>query len=112
MFVKFGRTDTLIVLVYVDDILVTACQFMHNPTTAHWLSVKRILRYLRGTMQQGLRLNPSTHLQVQTYADADYASTPDDRRSSSGYCLFLGDNLVSWSATKQKVISRSSAESE
>ncbi|KAL5550806.1 hypothetical protein UlMin_000982 [Ulmus minor] len=89
-----------------------ACQFMHNPTTAHWLSVKRIMRYLRGTMQQGLRLNPSTHLQVQTYADADYASTPDDRRSSSGYCLFFGDNLVSWFATKQKVISRSSAESK
>ena len=89
-----------------------ACQFMHNPTTAHWLSAKRILRYLRGTMQQGLRLNPSSHLQIQTYADADYASTPDDRRSSSGYCLFLGDNLVSWSATKQKVVSRSSAESK
>ncbi|KAL5563802.1 hypothetical protein UlMin_033549 [Ulmus minor] len=89
-----------------------ACQFMHNPTTAHWLAAKRILRYLRGTMQQGLRLNPSSHLQIQTYADADYASTPDDRRSSSGYCLFLGDNLVSWSATKQKVVSRSSAESE
>ncbi|KAL5567439.1 hypothetical protein UlMin_024014 [Ulmus minor] len=89
-----------------------ACQFMHNPTTAHWLSIKRILRYLRGTMQQGLHLNPSTHLQVQTYADADYASTPDDQRSSSGYCLFLRDNLVSWSATKQKVISRSSAEFE
>ncbi|KAL5570076.1 hypothetical protein UlMin_026651 [Ulmus minor] len=89
-----------------------ACQFMHNPTTAHWLSAKRILRYLRGTMQQGLRLNPSSHLQIQTYADADYASTPNDRRSSSGYCLFLGDNLVSWSVTKQKVVSRSSAESE
>ncbi|KAL5573679.1 hypothetical protein UlMin_023276 [Ulmus minor] len=89
-----------------------ACQFMHNPTTAHWLSAKRILRYLRGTMQHGLRLNPSSHLQIQTYADADYASTPDDRRSSSGFCLFFGDNLVSWSATKQKVVSRSSAESE
>ncbi|KAL5577588.1 hypothetical protein UlMin_019287 [Ulmus minor] len=82
-----------------------ACQFMHNPTTAHWLSTKRILRYLRGTTQQGLHLNPSSHLQIQTYANADYTSTPDDRHSSSGYCLFLGDNLVSWSTTKQKVIS-------
>ena len=51
-------------------------------------------------MQQGLHLNPSSHLQIQTYVDADYASTPDDRRSSSGYYLFLGDNLVSWFATK------------
>ncbi|KAL5547516.1 hypothetical protein UlMin_002747 [Ulmus minor] len=89
-----------------------ACQFMHSPTSAHWLSVKRILRYLRGTMQQGLRLNPSQDLHIQAYTDADYASTPDDRKSSSGYCIFFGDNLVSWSATKQKVVSRSSAESE
>ncbi|KAL5570490.1 hypothetical protein UlMin_027065 [Ulmus minor] len=88
------------------------CQFMHSPTSTHWLSVKRILRYLRGTMQQGLRLNPSQDLHIQAYTDADYASTPDDRKSSSGYCIFFGDNLVSWSATKQKVVSRSSAELE
>ncbi|KAL5579473.1 hypothetical protein UlMin_011915 [Ulmus minor] len=72
-----------------------ACQFMHSPTSAHWLSVKRILRYLRGTMQQGLRLNSSQGLHIQAYTDADYASTPDNRRSSSGYCVFFGDNLVS-----------------
>ena len=66
-----------------------ACQFMHSPTSAHWLSVKRILRYLRGTMQQGLRLNSSQDLHIQAYTDADYASTPDDRKSSSGYCIFF-----------------------
>ncbi|KAL5537784.1 hypothetical protein UlMin_045380 [Ulmus minor] len=89
-----------------------ACQFMQSPTSAHWLAVKRILRYLRGTMQDGIKLQASDHLQIQAYTDADYASTPDDRRSSSGYCLYMGENLVSWSATKQKVVSRSSAESE
>ncbi|KAL5540321.1 hypothetical protein UlMin_042883 [Ulmus minor] len=113
MFLHFGKTDTMIILVYVDDILITginkACQFMHSPTSSHWLSVKRILRYLKGTMQQGLRFNPSQDLHIQAYIDADYASTPNDRKSSSGYCIFFGDNLVSWSATKQKVVFHSSA---
>ena len=63
-------------------------------------------------MQQGLRLNSSPDMHIQAYTDADYASTPDDRKSSSGYCVFFGDNLVSWSATKQKVVSRSSEKSE
>ncbi|KAL5549717.1 hypothetical protein UlMin_004948 [Ulmus minor] len=89
-----------------------ACQFMHSPTSAHWLSVKIILRYLRGTMQQGLRLNSSQDLHMQAYTDADYALTPNDRKSSSGYCVFFEDNLVCWSATKQKVVSCSSAESK
>ncbi|RVX04050.1 Retrovirus-related Pol polyprotein from transposon TNT 1-94 [Vitis vinifera] len=89
-----------------------ACQFMQQPTSAHWLSVKRILRYLKGTMQDGLLLSPSTNLTIEGFSDADWGAQPDDRRSSSGYLVYLGGNLVSWSSTKQKVVSRSSAESE
>ena len=75
---------------------------MQSPTTTHWLSVKRILRYLRGTMQDGIKLQACDHLQIQAYTDADYASTPDDRHSSSGYCLYMGENLVSWYALLNK----------
>ncbi|RVW27268.1 Retrovirus-related Pol polyprotein from transposon TNT 1-94 [Vitis vinifera] len=89
-----------------------ACQFMQQPTTAHWLSVKRILRYLRGTMQDGLLFSPSSNLTIEGFTDADWGAHLDDRRSSSGYLVYLGGNLVSWSSTKQKVVSRSSAESE
>jgi histone deacetylase 1/2 len=89
-----------------------AFQFMQQPTTAHWLSVKRILRYLKGTLHDGLLLRPSTHLTVEGFTDADWGAQPDDRRSASGYLVYLGDNLVSWSFTKQKVVSRSSAELE
>ncbi|RVW98057.1 Retrovirus-related Pol polyprotein from transposon TNT 1-94 [Vitis vinifera] len=89
-----------------------ACQFMHRPTSTHWSSVKRILRYLKGTTTHGLLLQPSAHFTVQAYTDADWGAQPDDRRSSSGYLVYLGNNLVSWTASKQKVVSWSSAESE
>ena len=89
-----------------------ACQFMQQPTSAHWLSVKRILRYLRGTMHDGLLLNPSHQLTIEGFTNADWAAQPDDRRSASGYLIYLGGNLISWSSTKQKLVSRSSAESE
>ena len=89
-----------------------ACQFMQQPTTTHWLSVKRILRYLRGTMQDGLLLSPSSNLTIEGFTDADWGAHLVDRRSSSGYLVYLGGNLVSWSSTKQKVMSHNSAESE
>ena len=89
-----------------------ACQFMQQPTTTHWLSVKRILRYLRGTMQDGLLLSPSSNLTIEGFTDVDWDAHLDDRRNSSEYLVYLGGNLVSWSSTKQKVMSHNSAESE
>ena len=88
------------------------CQFMQQPTSAHWFSVKRILRYLKGTLHDGLVLSHSSHLTLEGFSDADWGGQPDDRRSTSGYLVYLGGNLVSWSSSKQKVVSRSSAESE
>ena len=89
-----------------------ACQFMANPTITHWLAVKRILRYLEGTFTHGILIHAVTSLDVHDYTDVDWASCPDDRHNTGGYCLFLGPNLISWSYTKQKVVSYSCAESE
>ena len=89
-----------------------ACQFMQQPTSTHLLAVKRILRYLAGTKSHGITFTASKSLSLSAFSDADWASNPDDRRSTSGYCIFLGDSLVSWSSSKQKVVSRSSTESE
>ncbi|XP_054812150.1 secreted RxLR effector protein 161-like [Prosopis cineraria] len=87
-------------------------QFLSKPTTEHWKGVKRIFRYLKGTSQFGLSITPSQLLNITAYADANWAACPDDRRSVSGYCTYLGGSLVSWCSKKQSVVSRSSTESE
>ncbi|GAU28846.1 hypothetical protein TSUD_21830 [Trifolium subterraneum] len=91
------------------------CQFLSNPLEDHWKAVKRILRYLSGTLHHGLLLQaaPSNQpLPLVGFCDADWASDPDDRRSTSGACIFIGPNLVSWWSKKQTLVARSSAEAE
>ncbi|WVZ64535.1 hypothetical protein U9M48_014036 [Paspalum notatum var. saurae] len=88
------------------------CQFLHAPTTSHWTAVKRILRYVKGTISYGLKLQKSPSMLVSAFSDADWAGSLDDRRSTSGFFVFLGTNLVSWSARKQATVSRSSTEAE
>jgi hypothetical protein len=85
---------------------------MHALTTAHFQLVKRVLRYLRGTSHYGLQLYRSSSQNLLTYSDADWAGCSDTRKSTSGFCVFLGDNLVSWSSKRQATVSRSSAEAE
>jgi len=88
-------------------------QFMSSPTIDHWQSIKRILRYLQGTIQHCLHIKPSTDLDLVGFSDADWATSVDDRKSMAGQCVFfLGETLVSWSSRKQKVVSRSSTKSE
>jgi len=88
------------------------CLHMHDPREPHLAALKRILRYIRGTLHLGLHLRPSTQDDLVVYSDADWAGCPDTRKSISGYALFLGDNLVSWSSKRQNTVSRSSAEAE
>ncbi|KAH9658913.1 hypothetical protein KPL70_023664 [Citrus sinensis] len=87
-------------------------QFMASPLQPHWLACKRVLRYLKETIDYDLSFRKSDSFDLVAYSDADWGSDPDDRRSTSGYCIYLGDNLVSWSSKKQSVVSKSSAESE
>ncbi|XP_031503871.1 secreted RxLR effector protein 161-like [Nymphaea colorata] len=88
-----------------------ACQFMHDPTKEHWSYVKRILRYLKGTLNLGLHITKSD-FKLSWHADADWAGCPDDRRSTGGYLTFLGANLISWSSSKQRTVAKSSKEAE
>ncbi|XP_022014710.2 uncharacterized mitochondrial protein AtMg00810-like [Helianthus annuus] len=88
------------------------CLFMHTPREPHFAFLKRILRYIKGTLDYGLRLTASSTSSLIAYSDADWAGCPDSRRSTSGYCVFLGNNLISWSSKRQPTVSRSSAEAE
>lgn len=85
---------------------------MHDPRDSHLAALKRILRYVRGTLDYGLHVQHSSTANLVAYSDADWAGCPDTRKSTSGYAVFLGDNLVSWSSKRQHTVSRSSAEAE
>ncbi|XP_014523648.1 uncharacterized protein LOC106779943 [Vigna radiata var. radiata] len=87
-------------------------QFLQAPTTDHFQAVKHILRYVKGTMSYGLSFTRGASLNVLGYSDADWARCIETRRSTYGYSIFSGGNLVSWSAKKQPTVARSSCESE
>ena len=89
-----------------------ACQFMAQPSETHWMILKRILRYLKGTISYGLYFQQASDFSIHGYNDVDWASCLDDRKSTSGLCVFMGPNLISGSSTKQKIATISSVESE
>ncbi|GKD44173.1 ribonuclease H-like domain-containing protein, partial [Tanacetum coccineum] len=88
------------------------CLYMHDPRESHFSVLKRILRYVRGTLDYGLQLFSSSTIDLVAYSDADWAECPTTRRSTLGYCVFLGNNLLSWSSKRQPTLSHSSAEAE
>ncbi|GJV27032.1 ribonuclease H-like domain-containing protein [Tanacetum coccineum] len=88
------------------------CLYMHDPRDPHFTAFKRILCYVRGTLDYGLQLHVSSTTPLIAYTDADWAGCHVTRRSTSEYFVFLGDNLLSWSTKRQVTLSRSSAEAE
>ncbi|XP_026433622.1 uncharacterized protein LOC113331052 [Papaver somniferum] len=86
---------------------------MHQPTDLHLQLAKRILRYIKGSLGSGITLNGENCTTITAYSNSDWAGCPDSRRSTTtGYCVFLGDNLVSWSSKKQPTVAHSSTEAE
>ncbi|XP_050102735.1 uncharacterized mitochondrial protein AtMg00810-like [Malus sylvestris] len=92
----------------------TVCQFMSSPTERHYAAVKRILRYLHGTLHHGILYSADqmTTRTITAFSDADWAADLNTRRSITGYVVYLGNNPVSWQSKKQCSVSRSSTEAE
>ncbi|CAN6583524.1 unnamed protein product [Malus baccata var. baccata] len=89
-----------------------ASQFMHSLTLVHWEIVKRILRYLKGSVGRGIIMKNNGSNHILAYTDADWAGNALDQKSTAGFCTFVGGNLVTWKTKKQIVIARFSAEAE
>ncbi|GJU58423.1 ribonuclease H-like domain-containing protein [Tanacetum coccineum] len=88
------------------------CLHMHDNREPHLSPLKSILRYVQGTLHYGLQLFSSSTTDLVAYSDADWAGCPTTRRSTLRYCVFPGNNLLSWSSKRQPTLSRSSVEAE
>lgn len=94
------------------DVWPRKTKIMHQPKEPHWQAVKRILRYLQNTISFGLRITQNSDHSLNGFSDADWGGDRDDRRSVGAYCIFHGQNLISWSCKQQQTVARSSTESE
>ncbi|XP_019095590.1 PREDICTED: uncharacterized protein LOC109130470 [Camelina sativa] len=88
------------------------CQFSSVMRSSHLIAVYRVLQYIKGTVGQGLFYYVDSDLTLKGYADADYGSCKDSRRSTTGFSMVLGSSIISWCSKKQPTVSRSSAEAE
>ncbi|XP_028551686.1 uncharacterized protein LOC110103694 [Dendrobium catenatum] len=86
-------------------------QHMHDPGPQHVYMLKHLLRYIKGTLDFGLPITKS-NLILRSFSDADWEGDPISRKSTSGFCSFLSDTLISWTVKKQHTVARSSTESE
>ena len=87
-------------------------QYISATTVDHWVVVEQILCYLKGVPGRGILYSNHGHNRVECFTDIDWAGSKEDRRSTSGYRLFVSGNLVSWKSKKQGVVSRLSTKSK
>jgi Reverse transcriptase (RNA-dependent DNA polymerase) len=105
IYLTITRPDISYVVSYIS-------QFMQNPLKGHMELVNQLLRYLKLAPGRGILMTNNGQTEIEGYVDADWAGSPHDRKSTTGYCMFVGKNLVSWKSKKQDVVARSSAEAE
>ncbi|XP_014517212.1 uncharacterized protein LOC106774681 [Vigna radiata var. radiata] len=85
---------------------------MQKPTDYHYQALQHVLRYVKSSPSKGLFFAANSDIQIKGFSDSDMATCPNTRRSTTGYCIFMGSSLVSWRSKKQSTVSRSSTEAE
>ncbi|XP_021992050.1 secreted RxLR effector protein 161-like [Helianthus annuus] len=105
MYLTNTRPDILFVVSRIS-------RFMERPKKSHWESGKRILRYVKGTLNHGIIYSKGSRGKLTGYSDSDYAGDINDSKSTSGYVFHLGSGAIAWQSKKQKVVSLSSTEAE
>ncbi|XP_022870848.1 uncharacterized protein LOC111390093 [Olea europaea var. sylvestris] len=87
-------------------------RYMETPTMTHMKIAKRIVRYIKGTLDYGLVYSSSNEFKLVGYSDSDWGRDGDDRQNTTGYVFYLGDTTFIWSSKKQSIIALSTREAE
>ena len=82
-------------------------RFMETPNAEHWTAIKRIIRFVAGTIQYGCKYSKGADAALVGYSDSDHAGDLERRKSTSGIVFFLGNNVITWCSQKQRVVSLS-----
>ncbi|EOY26809.1 Cysteine-rich RLK (RECEPTOR-like protein kinase) 8 [Theobroma cacao] len=105
LYLTFSRPD----IAYAVQVL---SQFMDKPSLEHMNAAHRVLKYLKGSLGQGILMKSESNLMIVGYCDSDWAGCPNSRKSITRYNMFIGNSLVTWKFKKQSVVSRSSEEAK
>jgi len=105
MYLTATRPDILFVVSLLS-------RFMHCASEMHLRAAKRILRYIKGTIDYGVKFEKCPSFKLLGFSDSDWAGSADDMRSTSGHCFSLGSGIFSWSSKKQEIVAQSTAEAE
>ncbi|KAM3271852.1 hypothetical protein ACQJBY_042201 [Aegilops geniculata] len=87
-------------------------RFMESPGKEHWVAVKQLLRYIRGTLGLGCFFRKGEKDVLTGYSDSDHAGDLNDRKSTTGVVFFLGSGVITWTSQKQKIVALSSCKAE